>query len=125
MGALDDLFNNYKKRPNYTPNSSLDEAFRRLNEELNRSQSQYYQQYNRQKATLNDALGQLGGLGGIKGAGAAYKPRIKDPATRIVEIDRELDIIRGVIPTPKGYSTDVHKVKTLLAERAELKKHLT
>jgi hypothetical protein len=43
-----------------------------------------------------------------------------DPKTRIAEIDKELDIIRGRIPTPKGYKIDARKAKALMAERAEL-----
>lgn len=43
-----------------------------------------------------------------------------DPKTRIAEIDKELDIIRGRVPTPKGYKINPRKAKALMTERAEL-----
>lgn len=44
-----------------------------------------------------------------------------DKATRIQEIETELDIIRGRVPTPKGYKVDASKVKSLMIELRELK----
>lgn len=45
-----------------------------------------------------------------------------DPTVRLKEIDHELDIIRGRVETPKGYSITPDKVKILLAERKQLVK---
>lgn len=35
---------------------------------------------------------------------------------RIIQINNELDIIRGVVPTPKGYVIDIKKAKRLMEE---------
>jgi hypothetical protein len=39
----------------------------------------------------------------------------------IAEIEQELDIIRGVVPTPTGYSTTPDQVKDLMAELKSLR----
>lgn len=49
-------------------------------------------------------------------------PPVKDKASRIQEIEDELDIIRGVKPTPKGYKVDPSKVKSLMTELKQLKR---
>lgn len=46
------------------------------------------------------------------------------PAERIKQIDTELDIIRGVKPTPKGYKIDATKAKRLMTERRNLQAKL-
>jgi hypothetical protein len=116
MGALDDLF-----RKMGAQNSSAYSAYQQQLHQLN---NQYYAQQN----AFQNQLGTLGGLRGIRGAGLAYKPPKPlppDPKVRIAEIDKELDIIRGIIPTPKGYKIDPRKAKALMVERAELEKNLT
>lgn len=40
---------------------------------------------------------------------------------RIRQIERELDILRGRIPTPKGYKVDKQRSKGLMKELRELK----
>ena len=50
----------------------------------------------------------------------AAKPKPVDKPARIKEIENELDIIRGVVPTPKGYKIDTASVKSLRAELKEL-----
>lgn len=50
----------------------------------------------------------------------ARKPKPVDKPTRIAEIEHELDICRGIIPTPKGYKVDTSKVKSLVAELKQL-----
>lgn len=40
---------------------------------------------------------------------------------RVREIEKELDIIRGRVPTPIGYKIDKSKVKTLMAELQNLR----
>lgn len=51
---------------------------------------------------------------------AANKPKPVDKPTRIKEIEAELDIIRGRVPTPKGYTINKSKVRSLLIELKEL-----
>lgn len=48
-------------------------------------------------------------------------------AKRIREINKELDIIRGVVPTPKGYKIDLQRAKDLMSELKKLlaKKEVT
>jgi hypothetical protein len=43
-----------------------------------------------------------------------------DPAQRIKEIEDELDVIRGVKPTPRGCVVDRSKVRQLVKEREQL-----
>ncbi len=43
-------------------------------------------------------------------------------AKRIAEINKELDIIRGVVPTPKGYTINLSRAKELMAELKRLMK---
>ena len=43
---------------------------------------------------------------------------------RIIEINNELDIIRGVVPTPKGYIINVKKAKDLMEELKALMKEV-
>lgn len=50
------------------------------------------------------------------------KNKPKDPALRIKEINRELDIIRGRVATPKGYNVDPLRAKRLMAELKQLQK---
>jgi hypothetical protein len=42
------------------------------------------------------------------------------PVNRRQEIERELDIIRGRVPTPKGYRVDSLRVKRLMQELKQL-----
>ena len=44
-----------------------------------------------------------------------------DPKQRMKEIEDELDIIRGVVPTPAGYTVDRRNVRRLVRELQELK----
>lgn len=44
----------------------------------------------------------------------------KDPIKRRKQINDELDIIRGVIPTPKGYTIDPRRAKALMVELKQL-----
>lgn len=46
-------------------------------------------------------------------------PKI-NPEVRKRQIEQELDIIRGITPTPKGYKVDPGKVKALMAELKQL-----
>lgn len=65
---------------------------------------------------MNEALKQ-------KRAQTINKPKTTiDPAARRKEIERELDIIRGRIPTPKGYSVNPSRVKDLMLELKKLPK---
>lgn len=48
------------------------------------------------------------------------RPKPKSPAQRKLEIERELDIIRGRVPTPKGYKIDPRKIKSLMQEYRSL-----
>lgn len=43
-------------------------------------------------------------------------------AKRIREINEELDIMRGIVPTPKGYTVDLGRAKILMKELRELMK---
>lgn len=67
--------------------------------------------------TYRDLLDALQQLGAAQAVGVAV-----DPGQRLVEIDRELDIVRGVVATPKGYKVDPRKAKALMAERARLQR---
>lgn len=49
------------------------------------------------------------------------KPKVSKEE-RIRQIEHELDIIRGIQPTPKGYIINPSKVKSLMAELRDLKK---
>lgn len=76
-----------------------------------------------------DKIGQAPAFGSLSEINAALdklkaskpKPKIVDKAARIQEIETELDIIRGRVPTPKGYTIDPDKVKTLVKELKELR----
>lgn len=57
----------------------------------------------------------------IKAHPPKAKPKPIDKATRIRQIEEELDIIRGRVPTPKGYKVDATKVKDLMIELRKLK----
>ena len=43
-----------------------------------------------------------------------------DKATRLRQINTELDIIRGRVPTPPGYKIDPRRIKQLMAELKQL-----
>ena len=45
-----------------------------------------------------------------------------DLVDRINKINAELDILRGRVPTPKGYKIDINRAKELMAELKELTK---
>lgn len=67
------------------------------------------------------SLGELNAaLGAKRKAEEAAKPKPVDRPKRIKEIEAELDIIRGVVPTPKGYTIDKTRIRSLLAELKEL-----
>lgn len=51
---------------------------------------------------------------------AAAKPKPVDPVARRAEIEAELDIIRGRVPTPKGYKVDPLRAKKLMQELNQL-----
>lgn len=51
---------------------------------------------------------------------AAAAPRPVDRAARKAEIEAELDIIRGRVPTPKGYTVDPLRAKKLMQELKQL-----
>lgn len=44
----------------------------------------------------------------------------KPSTKRIREINNELDIIRGIVPTPKGYKVDLKRAKELMVELKRL-----
>ena len=44
-----------------------------------------------------------------------------DPQQRIRDIESELDIIRGTVPTPTGYTVDRSRVKSLVKEPEQLR----
>jgi len=46
----------------------------------------------------------------------------RDVIDRISEINAELDILRGRVPTPKGYNIDINRAKELMTELKELMK---
>lgn len=48
-------------------------------------------------------------------------PKPVSPEQRIKDIEAELDIYRGRVPTPKGFKSDPSKVKALMAELKKLK----
>lgn len=52
------------------------------------------------------------------------RPKAVDPKARLAEIDKELDIIKGRVPTPKGYIATPSKVKLLIQERKEVLKRV-
>lgn len=56
----------------------------------------------------------------IKAHPPKARPKPKSPEVRRAEIERELDIIRGRIPTPKGFKVDAGKVKRLMTELRQL-----
>lgn len=67
-----------------------------------------------QPLTVNAYFNQLGG-------NLRDQPKnIPSREQRVAEINDELDIIRGVKPTPKGYRVDVRRTKQLMAELKEL-----
>lgn len=43
-----------------------------------------------------------------------------DNQKRMIEINSELDILRGVVPTPKGYHVDINRAKELMTELKKL-----
>lgn len=43
-------------------------------------------------------------------------PRAIDKAARRKEIEAELDIVRGIVPTPKGYKVDQRHIKAIMIE---------
>lgn len=49
-------------------------------------------------------------------------PRPPDPNVRIQKIETELDIIRGRVPTPKGYRVNAGRIKELMTELRQLRK---
>lgn len=49
-------------------------------------------------------------------------PKPIDKAARIKTIEDELDIIRGRVPTPKGFKVDASRVKDLMLELKQLQK---
>lgn len=51
----------------------------------------------------------------------AARPKPVDKAARLQEIEHELDIIRGVVPTPRGYTIDKAKIRGLIKELEGLK----
>jgi hypothetical protein len=58
---------------------------------------------------------------------ALHKQKVVRPATpkvspevRKKEIEDELDIIRGVVPTPRGYKVNPLRIKQLMAELSQL-----
>lgn len=50
----------------------------------------------------------------------AQTPATTDPATRRAEIEAELEILRGRVPTPKGYVADPGRIKKLMQELGQL-----
>jgi hypothetical protein len=71
--------------------------------------------------TINDLLG---ALGKVKQR-IPDAPKPKSPKERIAEIDAELDICRGRVPTPPGYKIDPSRVRALMAERKSLEEKIT
>lgn len=51
---------------------------------------------------------------------AQAPPKPMDPVARRKEIETELDIIRGRVPTPKGYTINPLRVKKLMQELKQL-----
>jgi hypothetical protein len=117
--------------------SSLQDLINQLNSQYANTQEQLNQAYQQRANNIRNQLGgqgQYGQLGGgLQGllnkhpgiAQPARKPLLQDPKARMAEINKELDIIRGVVPTPKGYKVDARKVKALMTELSELEKDLT
>lgn len=58
------------------------------------------------------------------GAAQTRRPAqpIVNPDVRRREIEHELEIIKGIIPTPKGYTITTSKAKALVVELRELNK---
>ena len=92
---------------------------------------------------LQNLFGNIGNLGDwqangqrLGGSGSQYQPSqafatrvaerpappVINPEARRAEIEEELDIIRGRIPTPKGYRVDPSRIKALMLELRELPK---
>lgn len=115
MSSLEDLFNQQRYH-----NQALDDRFRALKDAMD------------QHARAQSLGGNFQGfLGGIPGANAAAQiadlnaklrtlPKRKSPAERIKEIEHELQIIKGQVPTPKGYTITPAKAKELIKELREL-----
>lgn len=53
---------------------------------------------------------------------AQREPIATSPIERREQINRELDIIRGVVPTPPGYVIDTRRIKALMTELNKLPK---
>jgi hypothetical protein len=119
MGSLEDMLRDMDAQHS-SRKSALDAAFARFHQQLSDS---YTRQFLGGIKGAGDPAQQLGALNNA--LGSIPKPKPVDPGTRIKEIDEELDIIRGVRPTPKGYKIDPRRVKVLMIERAKLQKLLT
>lgn len=61
-------------------------------------------------------------LNSVRGPAVAFVSTDKPEADRVKKINDELDILRGVVPTPKGYNYDVKRVRPLMRELNELMK---
>lgn len=127
------------------PPLTIDEMIRQYNESLNQAHQERlgqlrnaFQGFTADGQHIGSQYGKLGGqgtaprwnniaemnaaLGAQQQARQAYKPKPIDKPTRIKQIEQELDIIRGIVPTPKGYKIDKSNIRALVKELAELKR---
>jgi hypothetical protein len=122
MATLEDLFAQYNQQLNQAQAERL-QAFRDI---LNGTQgfgTNVNENKNRNNAKKFASLADMNAALAAQRAAAA-KPRPAPPVinkdARLKQVEHELDIIRGVVPTPRGYKIDKSHVKELLSERNEL-----
>jgi hypothetical protein len=112
----------YKAHFNADPFAGIDdELFEKVFGGGRSGRSSFYQQ--QQTKTPKNPFADLFEEAHRKSTGTEYpkaKKKTVDPKVRRAEIERELDIIRGVSPTPKGYKVDPRKAKALMIELKEL-----
>jgi hypothetical protein len=110
----------YKAHFNADPFAGIDdELFEKVFGGGRSGRSSFYQQQRTKtpKNPFEDLFREAYTAAGTK---TAEPKKAVDPKVRRVEIERELDIIRGVSPTPKGYKVDPRKAKALMIELKEL-----
>jgi hypothetical protein len=92
-------------------------AFRRLQDKVNADRLEAARQiFNGPHASTPkfSSLAQLNAA--LQKQRQAKKAKPVDKKQRRAQIERELDIIRGVVPTPTGYRVEPGKIKALMKE---------
>lgn len=80
-----------------------------LNELLNRLNNQFHSVNDPDWRSINNILRELDD-----------KPKPVDKVTRMAQIEVELNIIKGITPTPRGYKIDKTNIKILIKELKQL-----